>query len=698
MKRNIIHDFRAMAILGLALWLVGCQTSVEPVSTSRPADPSPSPHATETAPATAEASASPTAMPTATTVPTATAVPEPQEAGEAPGEHQTLDEAGIALDLASPLLQDVTVETAPTFEEAPHPGPRYLAQPAHTILHLQGYPASDNYRQPQIAIYPVEAYTRLTLDAERAMEHLQALLGPGSDLPYGAEGMPYLPAPNAVQILQAKTQRLAFQNGDGIRYVTQYVQDISPVVSSSLFYTYQGLTADGQFWVSATLPVSSDALPHDIVAAQEEGFDSLTYNFDPIGYEAYLAEQQAFVDGLPDEAFTPDLATLDALVQSLDLSAYAGPDIEPWAPDVAPAPDQVLDIFLEAYLSAGGFPAGAHRDNAHLDPDFLAQMEETVAAYREAGIEAAAYDPILMSMLGPAEFGAAGYGFEHLAIGPAGFGEQTANVLVERHWHYTHAVSPLHFAFTWNGERWQISGVTSSVPATPSPPAEAPVVVTEQHMAMMTASTSQFDFVDEWLHAVRPDFVLPNARLDLCSQSWPIGFAIEGSFIQPDPLTSSTMAEEEAYVVVHLPFSGSMLTTHLLREGDVWQVSDIVCGDTPQGRALAFYAWYLGAAAEAGETRWAERTPTIDRMNPGHRFVSERFLREAQQRFQEDPYLPSARVPDRFVVKPGAQENIVLVDLEYLGESQATIETLQLTFVQEDGLWLVDNVEMAGEG
>lgn len=638
------------------------------------------------------------AIPTATTIRTEPAVPEPQESGEAPVERQTLDEAGIALDLASPLAQDVTVETAPAFEEAPHPGPRYLAQPAHTVLHLQGYPASGNYRLPQIAIYPVEAYTRLTLDAERAVAHLQALLSPESDPPYGAEGMPYLPAPNAVRILQAKTQRLAFQNGEGIRYVAQYAQDISPVVSSSLFYTYQGLTADGQFWVSATLPVTSDALPHDIPAAQQEGFDSFAYNFDPTSYETYLAERQALVDGQPDDAFTPDLATLDALVQSLDLSAYAGPDVEPWAPDVAPAPDQVLDTFLEAYLSAGGFPAGAHRDNPHLDPDFVARMEETVATYREAGIEAAAYDPILMSVLGPAEIGAAGYGFEYLAIEPAGFGEQTANVLVERHWHYTSAVSPLHFTFLWTGERWQISGVTSAMPATLPAPQEAPVVVTEQLMAMMTASTSQFDFVGEWLRSVRPDIVLPNADLALCNQSWPMGFAIEGSFSQPNPLTSSTMAEEEAYVVVHLPFSGVLLTTHLFREGDVWQVNDVICGDTPQGRALAFYAWYLGVAARAGETRWAERAPNMDRMNPGRTFVSERFLREAQQRFQEDPYLPPAHVPDRFVVRPGAQENVVLVDLEYLGATEATVETLQLTFVQEGGLWLVDDVEMAGQG
>lgn len=689
-----IHLLLPIAILWVVYLLAGCQAAVEPAP-SQPEDTSLPPTSSATAPVTVSVTAEATAPPTA--VPSATAVSEPQDAGDAPDDRQTLDQAGIKLDLTSPVVQDVAVETAPAYGYAPEHGPRYLAQPVHTILHLQGYPSSRQFRVPQITLYPVEAYARLTLDVEREVEHLQALLSPGSELPYGADGLPYLPVPHAVQILHAKGQNVAFQNGEGIRYVTQYVQDVAPVISSSLFYTYQGLTADGQFWVSATLPVTSEALPEDIPTAQEEGFDSLTYNFDPIGYETYLAQQQALVDSLPGDAFTPNLATLDALIQSLDLSAYEGPDVEPWAPDVAPAPDQVLDAFFEAYLSAGGFPVGAHRDNADLHPDFVAQIEETIAAYHDAGIQAAAYDPILMSQLGPAEVGDAGYGFKYLAIGRAGFGEQTANVLVERHWHYTHAVSPLHFTFTWNGERWQISGVTSAMPATPSAPQDAPVAVTEQFMALMTASTSQFDFIDEWLRDVSPHMVLPNATLALCNQSWPVGFTLEGSFSQPAPLTSSSNVQEEAYVVVHLPFPNLLLTTHLVRQGDVWQVGDVVCGDTPQGRALAFYAWYLGAAANAGETRWAGRAPNIDGMNPGQRFVTERFLREAQQRFREDPYLPSARVPHRFVVRPGAQENIVLVDLEYLGETEATVETLRLTFERQGELWLVDNVEQAPE-
>ncbi|MFW5941396.1 MAG: hypothetical protein ACOCXI_06325, partial [Chloroflexota bacterium] len=87
------------------------------------------------------------------------------------------------------------------------------------------------------------------------------------------------------------------------------------------------------------------------------------------------------------------------------------------------------------------------------------------------------------------------------------------------------------------------------------------------------------------------------------------------------------------------------------------------------------------------------RAPYIDAMNPVPAFTTERFLREAEMRIEEDAYLPPGEAPDRFTVEAGSQENIVLVRLEYLGETEATIETLQVTLEQDsDGRWLVDNV------
>ena len=624
----------------------------------------------------------------------AAAPPTPAGEAETGSHHSTLEEARITLDISSPLVEIVTVETVPAYDLIPHHGSRYLQQPAHTVLHLTGYPESENYHEPQISIYPVEAYSQLTLVAEQEVEHLQALLAhwPHPEPMPGKETFPHLPERNAAQILHARPVRLAFQNGEGIRYLTQYVQDYSPIVSNSLLYTYQGLSDDGQFYVSAVLPVASDALPRDISDAQEQGFDSFTYNFDRVGYEQYLAEQQTLIDNLPDEVFSPDLSALDALVRSLDLSQYLGPDGDVWAPDVAPGPDQMVDDFLEAYIPAGGFPAGAHRDNPALAPEFVAQAKATVASYASQGIDASRYDPVLMTHVGPL-----GFDFERVHIAWSSIDGEQATLLLERHWHSTLAVSPLRLTLGWSGEQWQITGVSSAgVNDNALRTTTEAERAAEQLFAAMVAGAGQFESPAEWLRQVDPAIVAPNGTVDICDQSWPAGFAIEGSFVQPAPLHLSSNVEQEAYVVVYLPFKGGVLTAQLVQQDGAWQVSDVVCGDTPQGKALAFYSWYLGAAAraaEGGETRWAERAPNVDAMNPGHYFVTERFLREAWLRFQEDPYLPPAQVPHRFFVESGSEEVTVLVHLEYHGEEQVRVETLRLSFEQEGEQWLIDNIE-----
>lgn len=677
--------------LALAVLSGGCQAAMQPEQEPTVAE-------TAVAPAQRSPTATPQAVSATETVPS-TETPLPAttpspEATAAAAQPMTPAEAGVALDDASPLISGVKVETVPLHARVPEGGPRNLLQPAHTVLHVAGYPLAESIWEPRIEIYPVEAYERLALDAERQVARLQALLAAWPDVEGHSDGLPFLPVPNAVQVLHAKVTHLEFANGEGVRYLTQYVQDTAPIVSNSLLYTFQGLTDDGQFYVSAVLPVQSEALPQDIPQAQEEGFDSFTYNFDQAGYEAYLAEQNAYVDGLSDDAFSPDLASADALMQSLDLSAYRGPAVEVWAPDVAPAPDQVLDDFLEEYLAAGGFAAGAHVDSPHLHPNFVAWMEEAVDAYRSQGIEPQGYDPLLMSQLGPVEVGDAGYGFDRLTVGWSVIEGDAASVQVQRHWHYTGAISPLRYSLSWSGERWQISGVNSILPRRQEDPSE-PERLAQEFMASMVAGAGQFATPQEWLPHVDEALVAPKATVALCDgeQSWPVGFAIEGSFVQPAPLYLSTNVQQEAYVVVYRIEKGVLLTVHLVQVEGSWQISEVICGDTPEGRALAFYAWYLGAAAEAGETRWAERAPTIDSMNEGHYFVTAEFLRDARLRFQEDPYLPSARVPDRFTVRAEPRDNVVLVDLEFLGQTEAEVETVQLTLVQEAGVWLIDGLQ-----
>ncbi|HSM56969.1 MAG TPA: hypothetical protein VK879_12530 [Candidatus Sulfomarinibacteraceae bacterium] len=250
----------------------------------------------------------------------------------------------------------------------------------------------------------------------------------------------------------------------------------------------------------------------------------------------------------------------------------------------------MVDDFLDAYMAAGGFPAGAHEDNPHLHPVFVAEIEATVSAFRALGMEANTYDPVLMTALGPQEYG---YGFDRLKVGVAAVQEQEATVRVERDWHYTLAVSPLRFTLAWSGEgsqgQWQIVGVSSAgVSENILREATEPERVTERFYEAMIAAAGQFEMPPEWLEHLDPDLVTRDVRVELCDLVWPVGVAIEGSFVQPSPLHLSSNVEEEAYVVVHLPVKGGLLTMHLVRErdSDLWQVRQTICSDSPQGKAL----------------------------------------------------------------------------------------------------------------
>ena len=49
---------------------------------------------------------------------------------------------------------------------------------------------------------------------------------------------------------------------DGVRFITRYAQDVSPVTNQSVFFTFQGLTSDGQHYVSLFWPVDTSSLPN----------------------------------------------------------------------------------------------------------------------------------------------------------------------------------------------------------------------------------------------------------------------------------------------------------------------------------------------------------------------------------------------------------------------------------------------------
>jgi hypothetical protein len=175
-------------------------------------------------------------------------------------------------------------------------------------LDLNGYPVPNDYHTPTIRIYPVADYIALEPNIQTTITTLQALLASQDPNP---TGIPFLPIFNAAQMMQAQVSYLTFRNGQGVRFITQYGQAYMPINNVSAFYAFSGLTDDAQYFISATFPVSHPDFAADNMTEPAEGWEDFSNN-----YETYITDLETFLAGQPSNAFTPDLAALDAMMES----------------------------------------------------------------------------------------------------------------------------------------------------------------------------------------------------------------------------------------------------------------------------------------------------------------------------------------------------------------------------------------------
>jgi hypothetical protein len=130
----------------------------------------------------------------------------------------------------------------------------------------------------------------------------------------GEPAMPYLPWINMKQTLCAQPEIVEFAGGRGIRYLSYYSQGLNPVLDQEVFYTFQGHTDDGQFYVAAFFPVETGIFPTEpppCPQCSEPGYDPFAE------WSAVLAEQLVQLNAQPQDAFTPALTILDDLIRSI---------------------------------------------------------------------------------------------------------------------------------------------------------------------------------------------------------------------------------------------------------------------------------------------------------------------------------------------------------------------------------------------
>lgn len=230
------------------------------------------------------------------------------------------DQSGVQFNLPACLASGASVSQVAEQPLDPNmPGFEYY--PAHRLIQFSGYPISGAFFEPQIRIYPIVDYMRMNTAIVDLSSQLNGLLtSQSTTLP---QSIPFLPIVNAAQVFHAREGYLNFQNGMGIGFLTEYAQYTAPANNHDLFYTFQGLTADGKYWVSAILPVNAVFLPatYDSTEVPPNGV-AVPQMTDPDfvnAMQGYYNQVTALMTSAADGDYTPGIDCVTSFLQALNV-------------------------------------------------------------------------------------------------------------------------------------------------------------------------------------------------------------------------------------------------------------------------------------------------------------------------------------------------------------------------------------------
>jgi hypothetical protein len=173
--------------------------------------------------------------------------------------------------------------------------------------------------QPAIYIYPASAYAEMVPAAFESIHRLQNYLYASNNVP-ALDQLPNVPFFNARLLFAAHIRQVSFQNGSGVRFLAEYGQSAAPANNTDLFYQFVGVTSDGAYYIVAILPISSSVLAETPDAGAPLPLRGIPYPFaanPSANMDAYYIAITDLLNIQLPGSFTPDLAELDALIQSM---------------------------------------------------------------------------------------------------------------------------------------------------------------------------------------------------------------------------------------------------------------------------------------------------------------------------------------------------------------------------------------------
>lgn len=254
-----------------------------------------------------------------------TAVPATLVAEEEPMATQVIEPSATPLPLVSfkgvEFIFDEKLLGAigDKFHLPPAPPGALPAQPERLVIELSD-DAGDEL--PQLTIFPVEQYEALSDEAAEDIASLQELLKtrPTDNL----TDLPLVPFYQAVESYHSRPTYLDFQNGSGISFLARADHDHSLATDEAFFYTFQGLTNDGQFYVAAFVPLSGSVNNGSASHQTQDG--STEHSAKPALGGGWISADAGEGYSLVDDIMLSLLVTPDDSFPSIILPSFAASD------------------------------------------------------------------------------------------------------------------------------------------------------------------------------------------------------------------------------------------------------------------------------------------------------------------------------------------------------------------------------------
>ncbi|HAE58683.1 MAG TPA: hypothetical protein DCG54_04025 [Anaerolineae bacterium] len=217
---------------------------------------------------------------------------------------------GLAAEIECQLLPPLSGDEVAPWE----------ATPGHVEIGLSGYAQADKFHRPRLYIFPVVDLAAVQPGSAENIKRVQTILAnPGGQ--FSKKDLPGVHLFNAGAVFASNIEVLNFQNGAGVRTLTVFGQYYAPANNHDLFYHFQGLTDNGQYYIIAILPTTHPGLQAD----SNEGSLPPAGEFPAYpGFSAAEADMENYYRTTADllgvaapETFAPSLADLDALIASI---------------------------------------------------------------------------------------------------------------------------------------------------------------------------------------------------------------------------------------------------------------------------------------------------------------------------------------------------------------------------------------------